>query len=308
MKKWLLFDISNVLYRTFFANKGEDDITVAGLAAMGAMNTLNSYFHKIRPDKIVMAFDRKSWRKAYTATDECVSKRPYKGNRNQKMTPMEKAKYEKFLRHLAEFEKLITDHTTIITLAGEALEADDLISGFVQYQSLDPDNEVYIVSGDKDMIQLLGYDNVQLINPDKGGKNQRTLADWGGDSELFLFEKCLRGDIGDNVMSSCPRIRKTEIDKCYVDEFHRQNLMNREWTSPDGQTKYKVGDLFKENELLMDLRKQPDYIQKHIIKTVIEAMSKERKFSYFHFMKYLGQLELTAVAEQADQYVKMLNK
>lgn len=306
MTKWLVFDISNVLYRTFFANKGEDDITVAGLAAMGAMNTLNSYFHKVRPDRIVMAFDRKSWRKAYTGMDECISKRPYKGNRHQKMTPVEKVKYEKFLKHLADFELLITDHTKIITLAGEALEADDLISGFVQYITLEPDNEVAIVSGDKDMIQLLGYEGVTLINPDKGGKNQRTLDDWGGDAELFLFEKCLRGDIGDNVMSAAPRVRKTEIDKAYVDEFVRTNLMNREWVGLEDR-KFKVGEVFAENQLLMDLRKQPEYIQRHIIKTVIAALQKERKFSYFHFLKFLGKLELTELAMQADQYVNMLS-
>ena len=66
----LVFDISNMLYRTFFANKQEDDETGSGLACNIALITLNKYFRIFKPHKVIMAFDRTSWRKAYTADTE----------------------------------------------------------------------------------------------------------------------------------------------------------------------------------------------------------------------------------------------
>ncbi len=75
MTKYLVFDISNLLYRTFFAHHTEDDITIAGLATHSALLVLNKYYRQYKPHKIVMAFDNESWRKDYTASEECISKR-----------------------------------------------------------------------------------------------------------------------------------------------------------------------------------------------------------------------------------------
>ena len=90
--RYLLFDAGNILYRTFYAHKGEDDITVAGLAANTALLTLNKYFKLYKPDKVVMAFNRHSWRKDYTAEGNCISVKPYKGNRRLNMTKKEEEK------------------------------------------------------------------------------------------------------------------------------------------------------------------------------------------------------------------------
>lgn len=304
-KRYIVFDITNLLYRTFFAHKGEDDITLAGLASHGALITLNKYFREFKADKVVMCFDRSSWRKEYTASAECLSQKPYKGNRRQKMTPKDKQKYELFLKHLAEFEIMMRDHTSVITLAGEGLEADDLVAGVCQIYTMDEDVEIIIISGDKDMIQLLHYPGVRVVDPATG--KDRTLEEWDNDAEYFLFEKCLRGDLGDNVMSAYPRVRTTAIKKAYTDELEKVNLMNHEWTNVDGRT-FKVKDLFKENQMLMDLRKQPDYIQKRVVKTVLDGFKNPGTFSYFHFMRFLGKYELKKIAEQAETFVNLLSR
>ncbi len=305
MTKYLVFDISNLLYRTFFAHHTEDDITIAGLATHSALLVLNKYYRQFKPHKIVMAFDNQSWRKDYTASEACISKKPYKGNRRQGMTPREKIKYDQFCAHLAEFQVIIRDHTSVITLSNEGLEADDLVAGFVQMQTLDPENHITIVSGDGDFIQLLGTPNVRLIDPATG--KDRTLEEWDGDAEYFLFEKCLRGDRGDNVQAAFPRVRSTTIKKAYTNEFEKTNLMNQTWKGTDG-TEYIVKHLFKENQLLMDLRCQPEDIQVKIMTTILAALKNPGTFSYFHFMKFLGKYELKKVAEQADQFVNMLSR
>lgn len=303
--KYLLIDASNLLYRTFFAHHTEDDITIAGLAMHSALTTINKYFREHKPHHTAMAFDRTSWRKEYTASKECISKKPYKGNRRQSMTPQQAIKYEQFISHLNDFETLITEHSTIISLAEATLEADDLMAGFVQVVTLDPANEVVIISGDKDMIQLLRFPNVCVIDPATGKK--RSLEEWDNDADYFMFVKCIRGDAGDNVGSALPKVRETRIKKAYNDPYERANLMNESWCGADGRT-FVVKDLFKENQLLMDLAAQPDDIQKLIVKTVVNKMKNPGKFSYFHFMKFLGKYELKKVAEQADNFVPLLSR
>lgn len=305
MNKYLVFDITNLLYRTFFAHKGEDDITLAGLASHSALLTLNKYYREYKPSKVVMCFDRTSWRKEYTVSEQSITKKPYKGNRRQNMTPAEKIKYQLFLNHLNDFETMMRDHTSVITLAGDKLEADDLVAGFIQVTSLnEEDCQIVVISGDKDMIQLLGFPQVRVVDPATG--KDRTLEEWNNDAEYFLFEKCIRGDLGDNVMSALPRVRSTRIKKAYEDEFERINMMKETWKL--GDQEYVVGDVFKENQLLMDLRKQPDDIQLQIVQTVLQGMANPGSFSYFHFMKFLGKYELKKVAEQAETFVPLLSR
>ena len=199
--EYLIFDISNLLYRSFYAQTGEDDTTLAGLACHMALMTLNKYYKQYRPKKVVMAFDRSSWRKEYTAEHDYL--KPYKGNRRQDMTPAQQAKFERFKNHLAEFESLIIKHTTIITLWGDRLEADDLIAGFVQRPS---EKNITIISADSDLAQLMKHENVTVVSPITD-KIQTTLEKFENDPEYYLFHKCIRGDITDNVQSAYPRVR-----------------------------------------------------------------------------------------------------
>lgn len=303
--KYLVFDMTNLLYRTFFANKSQDDVTIAGMAHHMALMTLNKYFKYYKPHKVIMCFDRPSWRKEYTKSDECISGKLYKGHRRKKMSPSEKEKYEAFQDHIKEFESIMQIHTSAISLAADELEADDLIGGCVDVLTLDEDNEVIVVTADKDMIQCLQSDQVQLVNPADG--KHRTLDDWDGDAGLFMFEKCIRGDAGDNVQSSLPRCKKTRILKAYNDELERANLMHETWTDPTGK-EFVVKHLFKENELLMDLSKQPERIKKIIIKTILDGMNDPGSYSHFHFLKFLGKYEMKKVAEQLEQFVPMLSR
>ena len=62
-------------------------------------------------------------------------------------------------------------------------------------------------------------------------KKHRSLDEWGGDADLFMFEKCIRGDRSDNVQSSYPRLRKTKIVEAFDDEYLRNNIMENEFTA-----------------------------------------------------------------------------
>ena len=302
--RYLVFDISNLLHRTFFAQRDLDEETVAGMAGHVALVTLNKYFKMYKPHSVIMAFDRSSWRKVYTASDECVSKKPYKGNRRQNMTPSQEAKFQQFLGHLAEFEALVRDNTTIATLAQDTLEADDLIAGFTQIYA-DEDNEIIIISADSDLLQLTKHPNVVVVSP--ATDKPQTLDDYDGDPLYYLFQKCVRGDSTDNVQSAFPRVRSTRIRKAYDDEFERVQMMMETWTDHNDVT-FVVGDLFKENQKLIDLEKQPPNIRKLIYETVDAEMDRSRQFSMFHILKFLGKYKLNKIKEGMDQYIPLLSR
>lgn len=302
--KYLTLDTTNLLYRAYYANKNEDEDTQASLAHFSALLTLNKYYKAFKPDKIVLLFDRPNWRKPYTQSDACVSKRVYKDNRRKDQTPNDKAKFEAFLAHIASFEDMINKRTSIICLAADSLEADDLAGGFVKTHA-NHEDEIVLVSSDKDYIQLLGFPNVRLIDPATG--KDRTLDDWDGDAELFMFEKCIRGDAGDNVQSAFPRCRKTRILAAYNDPLEYTNMMHETWTHPDGRT-ITVKDMVAENLMLMGLINQPPDIVDLIQDTISDGMADPGHYSHFHFLKFCGAYGLKKIANQAEQFVPMLSR
>jgi hypothetical protein len=300
--RYVVFDITNLLYRTFYVQTGEDDKTLAGLATHMALTMLNKYYKQYKPDRVVMAFDRKSWRKLYTASELCISKRPYKGDRRQDMTPSQTAKYQLFLEHVAEFERLIIEHTTIITLFADNLEADDVIAGFVQHH---PDDEIILVSSDTDMLQLLVHPHLTIVSPNTG--KPVDLAEYDNDAEFYLFTKCIRGDSTDNIQSAFPRVRMTRLRLAYTDPYEMVKLLKETWTNEKDEV-MSVEELYEENRLLIDLRCQPDNIRARIDSTILAAMETKRKFSYFHLMKFIGKYELHKIGDSIDQYLPMLSR
>ena len=294
--------MSNVLYRTFFANRNEDDMTTAGLAHHQALTTLNKYYRQYNPNQVIMTFDRPNWREDYTRSEECISGKIYKGHRRQTMTPSERARYERFKLHLQDFESIMRDHTSIACLAADLLEADDLMAGVAE--RFHSDSEVYLISADKDLMQLLKYDSVHLIDPATDKK--RTLEEYDNDANYFMFQKCLRGDAGDNVQSAYPRIRSTRIRQAYDSPFEHESVMNHTWTDQNGK-QIVVRDLFLENKLLMDLTDQPEIITELINTTIDEGLNNPGRYSHFHFLKFCGQYGLDKISLNVDKYLPLLN-
>lgn len=301
---FLVFDTTNMLHRTFFVEgANEDSETSAGMAVHSALTSLNKYYKKFKPDSMLLGLDNHSWRKDYTASEQCVSKKPYKGNRRQNMTPAQAAKYERFLAHIKEFQTLLSEHTNIPVLAGERLEADDVIAGFA-IRAATLGHRVIIVSTDSDYAQLLKYEGIQVFSP--ATDLPHSLSKWNDDAEFYLFCKCIRGDTSDNVQSAYPRVRTTRLEKAWVDPFERTQLMNERWVL--NGTEVTVQQLYSENELLIDLTKQPDDIKELINQAIERACSKQKCYSQFFFMKFCAKLRLKRVIEQIDSYSRMLNK
>lgn len=308
--KRLIFDTANILFRVAagngkntFAGTPEEK---AGLAMHMALHSLKKYYKIYKPDQIAVTFEgRDNWRKTYTKSDACVSGKLYKGNR------VKDASMDAFFELIAAFEDLALKHTSLVCLTNPILEGDDLFAGYVQ-RFAEQGDEVIGISGDKDFVQLLKYKNFTLINSDKG--KPRTLLDVCGedDANYFLFEKCIRGDKGDNVWSAFPNVRKTRLMAALNDDYEMTRLMNETWHEKDPETgeitkTFVVGELYKENKLLMDLDGQPEYIREAINETLDAALVNYGKFNFFTFQKFCGKFGLTQIAENATQFAEMFS-
>lgn len=307
--KRLVVDTSNLLFRVAAANNKHNSGSaqdLAGLAMHASLNTLKSFYRKIQPDQVAVAFEgQNNWRKEYTASADCVSKRQYKANRvkDDSMIP--------FFELIKSFEGLARQHTSLVCLSHPRLEGDDVIAAYAQYYSAKGD-EVIILSGDKDFIQLLKLPGVSLMNPDDGklrGTDKKTGERI--DPDYFIFEKCIRGDAGDNVMSAYPRVRATKIEAAFKDEYARTNLFNETWEFSDPSTgekrTYRVGDLFTENEKLMDLFKQPEDIRQIMVETVEHESLHHGQFSLFHFQKFCAKFGLRKIADEAQHFIELFS-
>lgn len=314
MNTYLIMDASNLVYRTFFANlkgQGSDQSLDVGISYLSSLQTLAKYHRQFNANDIVIAFDMpNSWRKAYTKDkDYCVTRKIYKGHRRQNLTESEKRRLADLDTHLQELSDMFKTQTGLITLKRKHLEADDLIAGFVQKYK---DDKHVIVSSDKDFLQLLSNGNVTLIDP--ATDKARDLSEWDYDAKYFMFEKCFRGDIGDNVQSSYPRLTSKKIKEAYVDEFKRANILNHafvvEKIGEDSQLQtvnYATKDLFEENQLLMDLTQQPEYIRELIDTTIDDAVANRGKYNHFNFIKFCGKHELVTILNNVERFASLLS-
>lgn len=190
-KRLFIIDSMAMAFRNFhaFGTRGGLNNS-AGLptgAVFGSMTFLLGLLRKERPDYIIAATDTREPTFRHKLYDK------YKANRTE--MPADLVPQLPYVRKL--FAAL-----NIPLLAEPGLEADDLI-GSVVTQFSSPDLHCYIVSGDKDFMQLVN-DQVFLYSPKKA--EEAKIVDRAGVWEKFGCEPhqvidilALIGDSSDNV-------------------------------------------------------------------------------------------------------------
>ncbi|WP_026884814.1 DNA polymerase I [Clostridium akagii] len=189
MERLLILDGHSLMYRAFFALPTlTNDEGINTNAIYGFVNMLFKMKEEIKPDYIVTTFDMKAptfRHKEYTE---------YKAGR--KKMPPELAEQFPIVKEL--LEKL-----AICIFEIEGFEADDLIGTLSVYAN-DHDIETYIVTGDRDALQL-AKDNVKVVINKKGMSEKeiydkdRMINDYGVTPTQFIDVKGLMGDKSDNI-------------------------------------------------------------------------------------------------------------
>ncbi|OOM72892.1 DNA polymerase I [Clostridium sp. BL-8] len=189
MKKLLLLDSNSLMNRAFYALPpltNSDGINTN--AIYGFMNMLFKMKEEINPDSIIAAFDLKAPTFRHKEYSE------YKAGRN-KMPP-----------ELAEQFPIIKE---LFKLMGikifeiEGFEADDII-GTVSKFAEDNDSEVFVVTGDKDALQLAS-ERTKIVITKKGVSETAVYDEEAFINEFevtphqFIDVKGLMGDKSDNI-------------------------------------------------------------------------------------------------------------
>ncbi|MDU1322473.1 MAG: DNA polymerase I [Clostridium botulinum] len=188
-ERLLILDSNSLLNRAFYALP--DLMTEEGIhtnAIYGFVNMLLKMKEEIKPDYIVAAFDRKA------PTFRHEEYKDYKAGR------------KKMPEELAQQFPIVKDLLSALAInifEIDGFEADDLI-GTLSVFAEEKGIEVYIVTGDKDALQL-ATDNVKVVITKKGitekeiyDKN-RMIEEFGVTPKEFIDVKGLMGDSSDNI-------------------------------------------------------------------------------------------------------------
>ena len=191
MKKLLIIDGNSIINRAFYGIRLlTNKHGMYTNAIYGFLNIMLKHVDELTPDYIAVAFDLK----APTFRHKMYSQ--YKAQR--KGMPDE-------LRMQMPVMKEILRAMNITILEKEGYEADDII-GTVSRMCKDSEVECFILTGDKDDLQLATDTTKILLTVTKGGATTTTELDsddvedtYGVTPEQFIDVKGLMGDTSDNV-------------------------------------------------------------------------------------------------------------
>ncbi len=191
MKKDALYlvDGYSIIYRSYFAfiNRPLMDPKGRNVSALfGFFRTLLSLFDSYNPNYFAVVMDSRVPTFRHEMYDQ------YKANR-------EKAPED--LHAQVPFIEEILEAMGVKVLRQDGIEADDIIATLARVCSGEERN-CYIVSGDKDLLQLVD-ERVSMLRPDKGQYRNigpsEVINDYGIKAEQVIDYLALIGDTADNI-------------------------------------------------------------------------------------------------------------
>lgn len=183
---FLLIDGHNIAYRSYFAirNLTRSDGTAVN-AVYGFIRTVESLKRKWKPTHWCAAFDGGLPEERLALLEEYKAQRPE--------MPEE-------LSHQLDWIEQYCRAARMACLRMEAREADDIIATLARRAEADG-ADAYIVSGDKDLMQLVG-ERIRMINPAKPDETVDAAAvrdKTGVQPEQIVDWLALTGDTSDNI-------------------------------------------------------------------------------------------------------------
>ena len=213
----MLIDGHSILNRAFYAIPPltAPDGTPTG-AIYGFLNILFKFIDEEKPNKLIVAFDRSE------PTFRHEKYKEYKGTRKS---------MDHDLRVQVSLVKDVLKSMNITIAEKPGYEADDIIGTLSKKMSANGE-KVVIVSGDKDLLQLLD-DNITMKNPKtRAGKTTvdtytpaELYEEYGVTPEEFVDLKALMGDTSDNIPGAKGIGPKTAMP--LIAEYHTvENLLD----------------------------------------------------------------------------------
>jgi hypothetical protein len=312
MATYLIIDTHNLFMRVRHGVRAPDTDQQLGMALHIIFNSIKMVWNQFDGSHTVFCLEGRSWRKDIYP--------PYKANRKvaaSKRTPQEIEDDKVFFEVMDKFVDFLKQNTNCTVLRHPEAEADDMIARWI---GLHPDDQHIIISSDSDFQQLIAP-NVKVYNGiaavlytdtgiyDKDGKIAKNKQ--GNDLAVpnpgwLLFEKCVRGDPGDNVMSAFPGVRTKKLQEAFDDRdkqgFAWNNLMLSKWTDHEG-VDHRVRDDYERNRLLIDLTQQPsDLVEKFDEVIASSIITEPRRQVGIALIKFCNLFGLVRIEKSSSEY------
>ena len=292
-KKLYLIDGSSYIFRAFFGVRQQLS-TSSGFptnALYGFINMLQKVIRDEKPDYLVVAFDSpdKTFRhKLYPN---------YKANRD--------APPEELSRQFPYFEPLVTAYG-LSSIRRPGFEADDII-GTLAKKGQQKGLDIVIVSGDKDMMQLISP-HIYMLDTMKNKKfmDKEVAEKFGVQADKVVEVMGLMGDSSDHIpgvkgvgpKTAAELIRKFgSIESLYkrIDEVEKKNL--KEKLERDKENAFMSRELVS-IDTEMDLEFNSDLM----ILGKIDSVKLKKMFEEFEFVSFLeGMQDGTANSLEVDR-------
>lgn len=251
-----------------------------GLFRHMVINSLRSYRSKFGNkygEMIIACDDKNYWRKQVFPY--------YKANR-KKARDKSELDWNTIFEYFNKIRAEIKEFFPYRLIKVDSAEADDIIATLVRKYALT--EEIMILSGDKDFIQLHKYPNVKQYDPVRKKMIQHD------DPNKYLFEHVMKGDAGDGV----PNILSD--DDTFVTDKRQKPMTQKKidsiYYNPDPMDARYIRN-FARNQQLIDLTYIPEHIRQAVLDKYEEESGKDRSklFNYFvtyklkHMMENVGE-------------------
>lgn len=238
------------------------------------LNTIRSFKVKFGQEygELIIATDNSNyWRKQYFPY--------YKAKRkiNQQESTID---WGHVYEVLNKIRQEIKDYLPYRVIDIESAEADDSIGTLCHHfgTDLNMGEQILIISGDKDFIQLQVYANVKQWDPIR----KRWLSH--NDPKRFLMEHIIKGDSGDGV----PNILSP--DNCFMVGERQKAItakrMEKYLALFPSQMEAPANRNYFRNETLIDLAKVPEEIKQKVMASYNEQEGKDKSKMLNYFIEY----------------------
>lgn len=196
----LVIDGMNTFLRCFTVSPAmnEDGYHIGGIT--GFLKSMGFAIRKLRATRCIVVFDGKGGskrrRKIYSDYKKGrKSKRNYNRAYDGDLEDPEESMVRQ-LKTVAAYLKTLP----VTTVSIDSIEADDSIAYIAKQVYTDPDNEIFIMSTDKDFLQLVN-DRIHVWSPIKKKVYSKgdVEEDYGYPAHNLLITRMIEGDRSDNI-------------------------------------------------------------------------------------------------------------
>lgn len=282
----ILIDLNQVLISNLMQQlgSGPKDQLDEGLIRHMVLNSLRSYVRQFKSKygEIVIACDsKKYWRREVFPF--------YKAHRKKDREKSD-LDWTLIFETLNKIRDELKEFFPYKVLEVEGAEADDIIA--VLSARMSPNEDILILSSDKDFVQLQKYPNVTQYSPilKRFVKTE--------DPRAYIKEHIIRGDRGDGIPNFL------SADNTFV-IGERQKVINtkklKEWIVGDPLafcTNDQMLRGYKRNQMLVDL----DFIPEKIQQAIVEAYETTAACTRNKMLNYFIEKRLRNLIEVIDEF------